>query len=138
MDDEWEVYHQLLQDQDNFDPTAGEDGTAEPAERGRAFARVYGPGNRVGSASAGSRQAANRAQRKRRIQSDELKEHIHREKLDGLAQTATTEELHCVQRRYCQQRGVVPARSRDEYVRTTNTLGHIDIRGHAVHSIKNF
>ena len=53
MDDEWEVYHQLLQDQDNFDPAAGEDGTAEPTKRGRACARVYRPGNRVGSAGAG-------------------------------------------------------------------------------------
>ena len=26
MDDEWEAYHELLQDQDNFDPAAGEDG----------------------------------------------------------------------------------------------------------------
>ena len=43
MDDEWGVYHQLLQDQDNFDPATGEDGTARPAERGRACARVYRP-----------------------------------------------------------------------------------------------
>ena len=49
-------------------------------------------------------------------QDDELKEHIHQEKLEELEQTATTEELHCIQRRYHQQRGVVPARSRDEYV----------------------
>ena len=34
MDDEWMVYHELLQDQDNFDPTAGESGTGGPtAER---------------------------------------------------------------------------------------------------------
>ena len=103
--------------------SAGEDGTVGPAERGRACAQAYRPGDRVGSAGAGSRQANSRAKRKRRIQSDELKEHIHREKLDGLAQTATTEleELHCAQHRYCQQRGVVPARSRDEYVEETAT-----------------
>jgi hypothetical protein len=53
MDDEWEVYHQLLRDQDNFDPATGEDGTVEQAKRGRACARVYRPGNRVGSAGAG-------------------------------------------------------------------------------------
>ena len=37
-------------------------------------------------------------------------------KLKGLQQTVTTEELHCQQRRYHQQKDVVPARSRDEYV----------------------
>ena len=89
---------------------------AAAAMRGRACARVYGPGNRVSSAGAGSKQTASRAQRKRRIQSDEPKEHIDQEKLDGLAKIATTEELHCVRRRDCQQRGVVPARSRDECV----------------------
>ena len=29
MDDEWEVHHELLPDQDNFDSIAGEGGTAE-------------------------------------------------------------------------------------------------------------
>ena len=115
MDAEWRVHHDLLQHQDNFTELA-EDEAGGPAERGRACARVYRPGNRAGSAGAGSRQAASRAQRKRRIQSGELKEHIHQEKLEELEQTATTEELQCVQRRYCQQRSVVPARSRDGYV----------------------
>ena len=94
-----------------------EDEAGGPAERGRTtHAAIHRTRDRAGSAGADSRQATNRVQKKRRIQDDELKEHIHQEKLDGLAQTATTEELHCVQRRYCQQRGVVPARSRDEYV----------------------
>ena len=84
-----------------------------PAERGRACARVYRLGSRAG---AGSRQAASMAQRGRRIQIGELKEHVHQEKLGELEQTATTEELHCVRRGYCQQRSVVPARSIDGYV----------------------
>ena len=54
--------------------------------------------------------------KKRRVQDDELEEHIHQEKLKELKQTVTTEELHCQQRRYHQQKGVVPARSRDGYV----------------------
>ena len=49
-------------------------------------------------------------------QDDELKRRIHLEKLKELEQTATTEELHCVRRRYHQQKSVVPARSRDEHV----------------------
>ena len=32
MDDEWEVYHELLQDQDNFGPTAGEGEAGGPTE----------------------------------------------------------------------------------------------------------
>ena len=116
MDIEWDVYHDLFQNQDNFDPAAGEDDAAEPAERGRACVRVCRPSSRVGSAGAGSRQATNRAQKKRRMQSDELKGYIHQEKLEEPEQTTTTGELHCVQRRYYQQRSVVPAKSRDGYV----------------------
>ena len=48
-----------------------------PAMRGRTGARVCRSGCRAGSAVAGSRQAASRAQMKRRIQSDRLREHIH-------------------------------------------------------------
>ena len=29
MDDEWLVHHDILQDQDNFDSIAGEDGSAD-------------------------------------------------------------------------------------------------------------
>ena len=97
-----------------------EDGAGEPAERGRAtHASLHRTRSRAGSAGADSRQATSRMQKKRRIQDDELKEHIHQEKLEELEQTATTEELHCVQRRYHQQRGVVPAGDRDEYVQET-------------------
>ena len=43
MDDEWMVYHELLQDQDNFDPTAGESGTGGPtAERDLAGTAMLG------------------------------------------------------------------------------------------------
>ena len=55
------------------------------------------------------------------MQDDELEKHIHLEKLKGLEQTVTTEELHCLQRRYHQQRGVVPVRSRDGYVQEAAT-----------------
>jgi hypothetical protein len=119
MDIEWDVYYDLSQNQDNFDPAAGGDATAELAERGRACVRVCRPSSRVGSAGAGSRQATSRAQRKRRMQSAELKGYIHQEKLEELGQTTTIEELHCVQRRYCQQRCVVPAKSKDGYVEET-------------------
>ena len=96
-----------------------EDEAGGPAERGRTtHAAVHRTRSRAGSAGADSRQATSRVQKKRRIQDDELKEHIHQEKLE---QTATTEELHCVQRRYHQQRGVVPARSRDGYVQEAAT-----------------
>ena len=43
MDEEWEMYHQPLQHQDNFDPATGESGTAEPAERDRACAQAVPP-----------------------------------------------------------------------------------------------
>ena len=46
------------------------------------------------SVGAGSRQIVSRVQRKRRIQYDELTEHIQLEKLEELEQTATTEELY--------------------------------------------
>ena len=123
MDLEWEVYHQLLQSQDNFASAAGEEDSAGPpampsydpykhhdqAGRGKAQTRLtHKSGGRTGSVNAGCRQAASRAQRKRQIQSDELKEHVHQEKLamGKLEQTATTEELHCVQRRYTANKGV--------------------------------
>jgi len=97
-----------------------EDEAGGPAERGRTtHAAVHRTRSGAGSAGADSRQATSRMQKKRRIQDDELKEHIHQEKLEELEQTATTEELHCVQRRYHQQRGVVPAGDRDEYVQET-------------------
>ena len=46
---------------------------------------------------------------------------MHLERLEGLEQNVTTEESHCQHRRYHQQRGVVPARSRDEYVQEAAT-----------------
>ena len=55
------------------------------------------------------------------MRDDELEKRIHLEKLKGLEQNVTTEELHCQQRRYHQQKGVVPARSRDEYVQEAAT-----------------
>ena len=50
-----------------------------------------------------------------------MEDHIHLEKLKGPGQTVTPEELHCLQRRYHQQKRVVPARSRDEYVQEAAT-----------------
>ena len=93
----------------------GEDAATGHA-RGRTGVRMCEPGHRAGSAGADSRQATSRMRRKRRVQDDELEEHMHQEELRELGQTVTTEELHCQQRRYHQQRGVVPARSRDGYV----------------------
>ena len=84
-------------------------------------AAVHRARDRAGSAGADSRQATSRVQKKRRIQDDKLEKRIHLEKLKGLEQTVTTEELHCQQRRYHQQKGVVPARSRDEYVQEAAT-----------------
>ena len=91
-----------MQDQDDFKPAAGEDSTAGPTGRGRACARVYKPGDRAGSAGASSRHATSKAQRKRRLQSGELKEHMRQAKMDELEQTVATKELHSVQRRYHQ------------------------------------
>ena len=71
--------------------------------------------DRAGSTGADSRQTASRVQRKRQIRDDEQRKHIRPEKFKELEQTVTTEGPHCLQRRYHQQRGVVPARSRDEY-----------------------
>ena len=77
------------------------------------------PGDKAGSAGAGNNQATSRAQREKRLQSDELREHIRREKLDELEQIVATREQHCVQRRYHQHKGVVPARSRNRYAEET-------------------
>ena len=44
MDDEWLVHHDImiLQDQDNFDPAAGEDGARGPVGRGvSSYAAAY-------------------------------------------------------------------------------------------------
>ena len=44
------------------------------------------------------------------------------EELKELEQIVTPKELlHCLQRRYHRQKGVVPARSRDEYVQKAAT-----------------
>ena len=115
------MYHELLQDQDNFDPTAGEDGARGPTGRGRpSYATAHRTSVRAGSAGVDSRQATSRVQRKRRMQDDELKKCSHTSgEAQGAgagSQAATIEELHCVQRRYHRQKGVVPARSRDEHV----------------------
>ena len=102
------------------DPAAADEIGGAPGEdaatgyaRGRTGVRMCEPGHRAGSAGADSRQATSRMRKKRRVQDDELEEHMHQEKLKELEQTVTTEELHCQQRRYHQQKGVVPARSRD-------------------------
>ena len=123
MDAEWSVDHDLLQHQDNFTELA-EDAAEEPADRGRStHTAVHRASGRAGSAGADSRQATSRVQRKRRMQDDKLEKHIYLEKLkpEGLEQIVTPEELHCLQRRYHQQKGVVPARSRDEYVQEAAT-----------------
>ena len=60
-------------------------------------------------------------QRKRQIRDDEQRKHIRLEKFKELVQTVTTEEPHCLQRKYHQQKGVVPARSRDECVQEAAT-----------------
>ena len=99
-----------------------EDEAGGPAERGRpTHAAEHRTRSRAGSAGADSRQATSRVQKKRRIQDDKLEKRIHLEKLKELEQTVTTEELHCQQRRCHQQKGVVPARSRDEYVEEAAT-----------------
>jgi hypothetical protein len=54
--------------------------------------------------------------KKRRIRDDEQREHAHLERREELEQNTTPEELHCAQRRCHQQRGVVPAKSRNEHV----------------------
>ena len=79
------------------------------------------PGHRAGSSGADSRQATSRMKRKRRMQEDKTEKHTHLEKLKELQQTVTTEESQCQQRRCHQQKGVVPARSRDEYVEEAAT-----------------
>ena len=55
MDDEWEVHHDILQDQDNFNSAAGEGGSAEPASTSRVHARTRRPrsGGRAHSVHAG-------------------------------------------------------------------------------------
>ena len=116
MGDEFEVHHGLLQSQDNFGPAAGEGEAVEPTDRGRSTHTVSSAGARAGSAGADNRQATNRVQRKRRVADDELEKRIQLESLKGLEQNVTTEELNCQQRRHHQQKGVVPARSRDGYV----------------------
>ena len=62
MDDEWEVYLQLLQDQDSFDPAAGEDeaggpteDTVTPADAGQDAAPAAGA---VGEAAMNTAEAA--------------------------------------------------------------------------------
>ena len=77
--------------------------------------------DRAGSAGADSRQTASRVQRKRQIRDDEQRRHIRLEKFKELEQTVATEEPHCLQRRYHQQKAVVFARSKDDYVQEAAT-----------------
>ena len=123
MDAEWDVYHVLLQHKDNF-IEFGEDemgGPYKKAYRGRTVHAAHNASGRAGSVGVDSRQVTSRVQRKRQMWDDELEKRIHLEKLKELEQAVTTEELHCRQRRYHQQKDVVPARSKDEYMQEVAT-----------------
>ena len=91
QDDEWEIHHELLQSQDNFDSAAGEGEAGGPTDRGRlVHAAVRRSKDRAGSAGADGRQAASRMQRKRRMQDGKLKRHKRLEKFKELGQTVAS------------------------------------------------
>ena len=87
--------------------------------RGRAQVRLaHKSGDRAGSVNAGCRQATSRVRRKHQMQEERRRrsEHVRLEKLRELGQVGTAEASQCQQRRPHQQKGVVPAESRDVYM----------------------
>jgi hypothetical protein len=89
------------------------------AVRGRAQARLtHKSGDRAGIVNAGCRQATSRVWRKHQIQEERRRrsEHVRLERLRERGQVGTTEASQCQQRRHHQQKGVVPAGSRDVYI----------------------